>query len=86
MESYIKINLEFKSKYFKDNLLTELKNNSIEPLNKKIVPNYKHSFIIKLTLNFCDVKKVKDIIKQIELKEKEDFNNWITEQRNLTKI
>lgn len=86
MESNIKINLELKSKFFKDSLLTELKNNNIEPLNKKIVPHYKNAFIIKLTLNFCDVKKVKDVIKQIELKEKENFNDWITEQRNLTKI
>jgi hypothetical protein len=83
MDSSIKINLELKSKFFKDTLIQELKNNSIELLNKKIVPQYKNFFLIKLTLNFSDVGKVKSIIKTIESQEKEEFNNWLTEKRTL---
>lgn len=79
----LKIKLELKSKFFKDTLLTELKTNNIEPLNKKITPHYKNAFVIKLTLNFSDVKKVKTIIQSIETTEKENFNNWLTEQRKL---
>ncbi len=81
--SYHKINLELKSKFFKDTLLQELKNNSIEILNKKIVPHNKAFFIIRLTINFTDTKKAKTIIQSIETTEKENFNNWLTEQRSL---
>jgi hypothetical protein len=86
METYIKINLELKSKFFKDTLLSELKSNNIEPLNKKIVPHYKSAFKINLIINFCDVRKVKELLKNIELTEKENYNNWLNEQRKLYNI
>jgi hypothetical protein len=81
--SNYKVNLELKSKFFKDTLLQELKNNSIEILNKKIVPHYKTRFIIKLTINFSDAKKVKTIIQSIETTEKENYDNHVKEQRSL---
>lgn len=81
MESYSKINLELKSKFFKDTLLTELKNNNIELLNKKVTPHYKTRFVIKLTIPFTQVKKVKDIIKAIDEQEKENFSRYLEEQR-----
>lgn len=81
MESYSKINLELKSKFFKDTLLTELKNNNIELLSKKVTPHHKVFFVIKLIVPFTQVKKVKDIIKAIDEQEKENDRKYLEEQR-----
>jgi hypothetical protein len=66
----IRIKLDFKSKFFKDELLKRMEENNINILHKKIVPHYKVNFLIDFYIRFTDSKKTKLIIKEIEDAEK----------------
>lgn len=67
-----KVKLELKSKFFKDTLLTEIENNNIELLSKKVVPHYKVNFIINLMVRSPDARKLKELIKSVETLEKQN--------------
>ena len=67
-----KVKLELKSKFFKDTLLTEIENNNIELLSKKVVPHYKVNFIINLMVRSTDARKLKELIKNVETLEKQN--------------
>ena len=75
-----KVRLELKSKFFKDTLLTEIQNNNIELLVKKVVPHYKTSFIINLMVKVTDARKLKELIKSVETLEKQN-DAFILEQK-----
>ena len=76
-----KIKLELKSKFFKDLLLDELQKNNVEILSKKIVPHFKNRFIINIIVRITEAKKLKDIIKNIELIEKTNEADLLEQKR-----
>ena len=67
-----KVKLELKSKFFKDTLLTEIQNNNIELLSKKVIPHYKVNFIINLMVRSTDARKLKELIKSVETLERQN--------------